>query len=146
MTFLICPYSNPKIAQYSLKSLKMALYLAKIVMQDKVLITKWNKLPKLWFLVNLEQYVKDLNPDINNEEALTKLVSRAFKKKVPVEIRTAPAFQMSDATGIKLADMAQTMYSNLKTTGSLVNTFSTTKPFKKTVTFRDQKPQFQRYI
>ena len=72
-------------------------------------------------------------------------VSRAFKKKVPVEIRTAPAFQMSDATGIKLADMAQTMYSNLKTTGSLVNTFSTTKPFKKTVTFRDQKPQFQRY-
>ena len=97
------------------------------------------------FYIDLEQYIKDLNPDIENDNALAKIVSRAFKKKVPVEIRTAPAFQMSDETGVKLADLAQTLYSNLKSTSSCVNNFVAAKPFgKKTVTFRDQNPRYQR--
>ena len=95
------------------------------------------------FYIDLEQYIKDLNPEIENDTALDKIVSRAFKKKVPVEIRTAPAFQMSDETGVKLADLAQTLYSNLKSTSSGVNNFTASKPFvKKRVTFRNQNPRF----
>lgn len=95
------------------------------------------------FYIDLEQYIKDLNPEIENDTALAKIVSRAFKKKVPVEIRTAPAFQMSDETGVKLADLAQTLYSNLKPSSSCVNSFKASKPFvKKKVTVRNQNPRF----
>lgn len=96
------------------------------------------------FYIDLEQYLKDLNPDITNETALAKLVSRAFKKKVPHEIKTAPAFEMSDETGVKLADLAQTLYSNLKQGSSALNAFTSYKPYKKTIGFRDNRPQYNK--
>lgn len=97
------------------------------------------------FYIDLERYLKDLNPDIDSDVALAKLTSRAFKKKVPVEIRTAPAFQMSDKTGVDLADLAQTLYSNLRHASPALNAFSAFKPYqRKTVTFKDNRPQYTR--
>ena len=96
------------------------------------------------FYIDLEQYLKDLNPDISSDTAIEKLVSRQFKKKVPKEIRDAPAFQMSEARGLNLADLAQTLYANIKNSPAEVNYFSKAKPSNQR--FQRRKPFNNRSI